>query len=462
MALDKTRIAEWSKRMLISKMRILSSQPFYGLLLSHITFNIDETIETACTDGERIYFSPSFLDGLDDDELDFVMMHEILHIALQHCFRYNERDPELFNIACDIVVNSNIAHSLGDNLKVISIHGEPFMHLAPDKKEGYLYTAEEVYEMLLSSIRKQPKNKNGGSGNKAGDGSNTGSARDKSTSSGKSKNDANGKDANGKDANGSSMGSGACGDSKVERSSKVEGSFDNHSRWETDEDADEELSALWENRVLDASTIVEIEDPSNTRGTVPLCAQRLINELRQGGQLDWKTILNTFIQEEIVDYSFSPPDRRFGDYDFFLPDYNVPQELVKNILFMIDTSGSMSDHMITTCYSEIYSAIEQFDGKLQGYLGFFDAVVVEPQPFTTIDEFKIIRPFGGGGTSFDCIFDYVNHHWKHEEPPSSIIILTDGYAPFPNESIANNIPVLWIINNNEVTPPWGKIARIKP
>lgn len=44
--------------------------------------------------------------------------------------------------------------------------------------------------------------------------------------------------------------------------------------------------------------------------------------------------------------------------------------------------------------------------------------------------------------------------------PTSIIILTDGYAPFPEEELAGGIPVLWLLNNEEVDPPWGKIARI--
>ena len=48
-----------------------------------------------------------------------------------------------------------------------------------------------------------------------------------------------------------------------------------------------------------------------------------------------------------------------------------------------------------------------------------------------------------------------------DEPPASIVILTDGYAPFPEEEQAMGIPVLWIINNEEVTPEWGKVARIK-
>ena len=48
-----------------------------------------------------------------------------------------------------------------------------------------------------------------------------------------------------------------------------------------------------------------------------------------------------------------------------------------------------------------------------------------------------------------------------ENPPVSIIILTDGYCPFPKEEAANGIPVLWLINNEEVEVPWGKVARIK-
>ena len=92
-------------------------------------------------------------------------------------------------------------------------------------------------------------------------------------------------------------------------------------------------------------------------------------------------------------------------------------------------------------------------------IGFFDAEIFEPKPFSDENELKIIRPYGGGGTDFQIIFEYV-HKYMSDEPPVSIIILTDGYAPFPQEKLSMGIPVLWVINNNDVTPPWGKIARI--
>lgn len=115
--------------------------------------------------------------------------------------------------------------------------------------------------------------------------------------------------------------------------------------------------------------------------------------------------------------------------------------------------------MITAAYSEVKGAIDQFNGKLKGWLGFFDAAVVEPRTFTDEDEFRIIEPAGGGGTDFFIIFEYVKMYMQ-DKLPSSVIILTDGYAPFPKESEAMGIPVLWLINNDKAEPPWGKVARI--
>ena len=188
-------------------------------------------------------------------------------------------------------------------------------------------------------------------------------------------------------------------------------------------------------------------------------ADRYFKEL-QKPQIDWRTILDEFIQEEVVDYSFMPPDYRMEDSDFFLPGFNDKDITLKNILFMIDASGSMSDEEITAAYSEIKGAMDQFDGKLEGLLGFFDAEVFEPVPFVDESELLNIRPHGGGGTRFDIIFDYVRENMS-EQLPSSIVILTDGDAVYPEEKVTMDIPVLWVINNEYNDPPWGKVARIK-
>lgn len=423
MELTKEKIREYIKRLLLSRMRILTTNGFYGLLLMHMVYAIDETCETAATDGMKIYFGPKFLDDLSDKELDFVMMHEILHVVLQHVLRGEDREHERFNIACDIVVNSNILLSNGGKRSSITLskYGEA-MHLAPDGKEGSEYTAEQVYEMLPKRFPKREKGESGGSA--------LGRAKQKQEKAGPENDNAG-----------------------TEKST-----WDDHTMWGRYEE-DDILRDMWVKRFEDACEAISIRDPENTRGLLPAFAERIFEELKKP-QTDWRTVLNEFIQEEIVDYSFVPPDRRFSDSPFFLPDFNGTEEKVENILFMIDTSASMSPAEITAAYSEIKGAIDQFDGKLKGWLGFFDAAIIEPKPFENEEEFRIIKPAGGGGTDFQIIFEYVQKHMT-DELPASIVILTDGYAPFPQPHLAMGIPVLWLLNNEEVTPPWGRIARIK-
>ena len=525
------RTVDIIKRLQNARLSLLSKQPFYAILLLHMRFALDLTVETAYTNGSRIAFNPDFIDALSDSELEFVLMHEVLHTVLGHPFRkQSDYDLECFDKACDIVVNSNILQSFDMDLKRITLtnFGES-MHLTPNGDEGYKYTVEEVYDALMAALCKTQKNKPNQNGTNGGNTNGSGSGGDSSSGEGDSKDDNQGEEkadgegeneggegenegdgegkgqgkgkGNGKgkgkgqgekkgqgqnktNASGGGSGDGEISDDdindlisellkgravhgKVDTSTTLkedmikesgkEGEVDDHSFWNGDEE-DGIGRDTWLARMVEATDIIAGSMGGTGRGTIPLAAQRIVEELKNP-TLDWRTILNEFVQEEINDYSFSPPDKRMEDSPFFLPDFNEKDESIKNILFMVDTSGSMSNEQITECYSEIYGAIQQFDGKLQGKLGFFDAVVVEPTPFETEDEFKIIRPVGGGGTSFDIIFDYVREEME-DEPPVSIVILTDGYAPFPDEAKANGIPVLWIINNKSVDPPWGKIARI--
>lgn len=490
------------KRLQQARLSIMAKYPFYAMLLMHMKFALDLTCETAYTNGNLIAFNPDFMNNISDPELEFVLMHEVLHAALRHPYRHQaDYKSEAFDQACDIVVNSNILYSMGMDKRKITVqkYGEA-MHTTPNGEEGYKFTVEEVYKFILAAIassknakkkknsNNQPSsmqsvqsgvNSNGGtdskqSGDETSSGENGGTksgkggggcGRSDPSKQGKNKNPTKDdleqlinsiKQRNQEITAQSQQQSKEMSDTRTNDSS-LDGRIDDHSFWEGESCYGTERD-IWLQRMIEATDIIAKTTSSKGRGTVPLAAERIIQELRDA-KLDWRTILNDFIQEEICDYSFAPPDKRMEDSPFFLPDFNEKDEAVKDILFMIDTSGSMGDDAITECYSEIYGAIMQFNGKLQGKLGFFDAVVVEPTEFTDEEEFKIIRPKGGGGTSFHIIFDYVKEKMI-DNPPVSIVILTDGYAPFPDVSDTDNIPVLWIINNNAVEPPWGKVARL--
>ena len=467
------------KRLQNARLSLMAKQPFYALLLMNMKFALDLSCETAYTDGNRVAFNPDFMEQIDDEELEFVLMHEVLHAALAHPFRHqSDYQTQEFDYACDIIVNSNILYSFGMDKRKITLkkYGEA-MHLLPNGEEGYKYSVEEAYKMLLAASSKPDKQKG-----KKGKGKSQGQIPGKGQ-------DGDGEADDGEGSGGQGDAGSGKGDTppsleeliaslkkkndtirenleknRTEESSGMgngngNGQFDDHSFWEGDDDMGSQRDA-WMNRMVEATDIIaSMPNSGKSRGTIPAGVERIINEIKNP-TLDWRTILNDFVQEDICDYSFSPPDKRMEDSPFFLPDFNEKDESAQNLLFMIDTSGSMSDGAITDCYSEIYGAIQQFNGKLTGKLGFFDAVVVEPVPFEDEDEFKIIRPKGGGGTSFHIIFDYVKEKMM-DEPPVSIIILTDGYAPYPDEAAAMDIPVLWIINNKEAqAPSWGKVARL--
>jgi len=234
--------------------------------------------------------------------------------------------------------------------------------------------------------------------------------------------------------------------------------LDDHSMWNKPETQNkgQQKAQDWEGRLVQAAQIAE----SRRAGSVPGYMKRLINNIISP-QKDWRILLNEFIQPETDDYSFLPPDRRFQDNDFFLPDLNDTIEVVKRIIFYIDTSGSIGDRELCAAYSEIVGACNQFSGKLSGWIGFFDHIAYGLHSFENVTEVLKIKPEGGGGTSFHAPFDYINKEFKDNDDIAGIIILTDGYADFPKESIANGVPVLWLINNEEIKPPWGLHTTIK-
>lgn len=389
MVIDEKNKVKYIQRIMLARMRILSRNGLFGLILMHARFALDDSVETAATDGERIFFAPSFLDTITDDELVFVLLHEIGHIILRHATRRGDRNNCIFNIAADIVVNSNILYSSGGDVDCITLakYGET-MHTAPDGAEGYKYTTEEVFEMLLD------------------EGNITQLDMD---------------------------------------------SIDDHSRWGTSNT--EGLEEIWQMHIRNA-----YEASKGRQGVLADALKRSIEDSFKP-KTDWRTVLNDFIQEETVDYSFQPPDRRFDSSPFYLPDFNDRDAVVRDVLFFIDTSFSMNDREVSYAYSEIRSAIEQFNSKLEGWLGFFDTVVYPPVKFADYNDYKNIKPIGGGGTDFDVIFDYITNEMSGMDI-ACIIILTDGVANYPDEGKANGIPVLWMINNERTMPPWGRVIRI--
>jgi predicted metal-dependent peptidase len=137
--LDPT--VEFANQISASLLRLRRKSPFFGTLAMFAQFIPTTTIPAAATDGRDIFFNPEFLKSLPTLQQDGVLLHELLHAALLHPLRLREREPELWNIAADIVVNGMILRQSGFELPPDGLRDEQLEH----------FSVEEVYELLQSA-----------------------------------------------------------------------------------------------------------------------------------------------------------------------------------------------------------------------------------------------------------------------------------------------------------------------
>jgi predicted metal-dependent peptidase len=93
-----------------------------------------------------IYVNPHA--GLDDEEARFVLAHELLHAGLRHDLRRQGRDPFLWNVACDYVINGWLVQmQLGHMPERGCLHDPSLDGLS----------AEEVYDRIAGDLRRLRK-----------------------------------------------------------------------------------------------------------------------------------------------------------------------------------------------------------------------------------------------------------------------------------------------------------------
>lgn len=89
-----------------SKMGI--REPFIAAVMTKITKEVSTEVSTAATNGKWIKFNPEFIDGVDDQQMFGLALHEALHIVLMHVWRRGDRDPQIWNYANDAIINAYI------------------------------------------------------------------------------------------------------------------------------------------------------------------------------------------------------------------------------------------------------------------------------------------------------------------------------------------------------------------
>lgn len=128
-------------KILAAQTALLWDHPFFGVLmlqLRKVDATGDPEIDTMATDGRHLFFDRDFVDGLKKEELVFVLAHEVMHNALEHHIRRQNRKPGRWNKAGDYAINGEL-----DTCKVGRM---PAGGLIEARFTGL--SAEEIYRIL--------------------------------------------------------------------------------------------------------------------------------------------------------------------------------------------------------------------------------------------------------------------------------------------------------------------------
>jgi len=389
-----------------TRIKLMREHPFYGYIGLHLTFVEDNKIDTMGVDEEGYcYVNPSFVNNRDDNELAITLVHEILHLALEHPKREGHRNKlvayvgkdgkihtvKLFNIACDYAVNAII----NKEIKEFGLYSLPRDWLYKEEFEDK--SAEEIYSILEKEYSNLPK-----------------------------------------------ISVSIPGKGKISIPKINEKGWDKHI-WE--ENGEKKRKGIGKNgglkkRNIDWARITQEAKIFGEKhhGHISDGVKRDIEKLMQP-KLSWKHRLRRSITSHIKnDFTWQRPARHYYSTGVYLPSMKK-SEMISAIVG-IDTSGSISKEELETFISEIKGIIEEYE-YVDLKLIDCDSEAYNIQDISSIEKLmdacKNIR--GGGGTDFRPIFEKINNELVK---PKVVIIFTDLYGDFPE----NKPPyeVIWCVS----------------
>lgn len=380
--------------------KVIEKEPLFTALVLSLKVQEDDTIPTLGTDGEVLAYNPKFLDSLTKGEAAATVLHETLHCAFSHLWRRGARNAMKWNMATDYAINTIVNESFP----------LPKGSLIESKYIGL--SAEQIYERLPDDNKKQQEwcEKSQWEQKKSSSPSNPQTTIEK----------------------------------------EIQKIFEKMSSGRmTPQEKASSIARKWE----------ELFERTITRqyGKMPQSMRRVIESTYYKPVINWQELVQNLLSEDITDYSFSQPDRRFLEDDFTLPDM-FSYDRLKDIVFAYDTSGSINEHDLFTFYMETLSLFNNFS-SLSGWIAICDAALhnfTEITPAQGFDEFQFK---GGGGTSFKPVFEKIE---KEGLNPKALFYFTDTEGSFPAKE--PNYPVFWLVREDmgtRIDVPFGKVIRFK-
>ena len=367
----------------------------------------------ACTDGVHVESGPRY-EKYDDAERRFIVLHELLHVALAHPAREREMerrtedfDARLYNIGCDAIINAALDGAPGTRTPDGAVTlGELLAPLGYWKKDDHpaeivrQWSSEALYHLLARNRERI-------------------NLRAFESDAG----------ITGKDLAPAMGASHPAGDNSNE----------------------DEIRA-WSSRLKMA------------RGSLAGIFNRLVRELPRV-KTPWERILRDLLHRHTRRKRRpdpSRPSRRWLGLEGDLKEregVDLPIEHATRstrsgrVALAVDTSGSIDESLLRRFAAEVAAVLEKTEPLLR--LIVCDADVHQVQDFSGREGAKLLRGFefkGGGGTDFrPAIAEAAK--WK----PDLLIYLTDLQGNTGDEPA---FPVLWAVPEGKAAAPWGKIVEL--
>ena len=375
-ALEIMRV-EVMDRIITARIGLLLRHPFFGNMATRLRIvAADEWLGTAAVDGRNLYYNTQFFNAMNNKEIEFVVAHEILHMVFDHMGRRDDRDPVIYNISADYIVNNTLVRDRIGTIPSIVKCYQDF------KYEGW--TSEEVYDDVYEQAEQNGKEFL----------KQLGEMLDEHL-----------------DADGDG------GESDGDMSEDINGNSTSKSQPKySKEEAKQIKDEIKENMISAAQ--------SAGAGNVPGAVARMIKELTEP-KMNWREIIRQSIQSTIrSDYTFSRPSRKGQMSGAILPSMDFEQTI--DVAVCIDMSGSIGEVQGKDFLGEVKGIMEEFpDYNIKVWC--FDTQVYNEDDFAANDGKDLLdyELMGGGGTDFMANWTYMK---EQDYVPKKLIMFTDGYA----------------------------------
>ncbi len=431
-----------------ARTRLILDKPFLGALVLRLPLVAASPrwCRTTATDARKFYYNPTYIHGLRNDELQFVLAHEALHCALSHFARRGHRLKRRWDMACDLAINPLLVDE-----GLTPPPGALVM------KEFAGMTAEEIYPCLeeldgdMETLdehvydEEQP-HQEGGRREARAEGEGGGQSQGRNRQRNPEPSEAQGGDGARRKPQQQADPSGRQQPLETPRGERDEGDGEGAPRPDPlAPDEVQQLTVQWQQRTASAA------QQAIQAGKMGGMMKRLIDVMIQPS-LPWRMLLARYTSMLARDdYNYSRPSSRRGDPAIFPSLRSAHLDMV----VVVDVSGSVSDREVGEFLAEIDALKSQLRASVT--LLACDTALAEgcPWHFEAWEELKLpVHIQGGGGTSFRPPFEWLD---RADRQPDVLIYFTDARGTFP--AVEPHYPVLWLVKGSSPVP-WGQRIQL--